>query len=136
MAATSGIEPRVVFIDAENGGPGGTDIPDLAGAAANQVRLLSYRELGTGATIVTRMLLRRDTLVTTADPPSYASLFEGRSVDRSEGEPLETANCQRQPPEHANLAGNIVYVTVVMLPLMDDIFKRLGIGLDQLGFEE
>ena len=132
MATTSGIKPRVVFIDAKNIRSGGTDIPDLIGPAANQVRLLCYRELGTGATIITCMLLRRDTLVTTADPPSYASLFEGRSVDRSEGEPLETANCQRQPPEESNLAGNIIYVTVVMLPFMDDIFQRLRIGLDKL----
>lgn len=127
MTTTRRIKPRIIFTNAKDAWTRGTDIPNLTGAAANQVRLLCYRELGTGATIITCMLLRRDALVTTTDPPGYASLFEGRPVDRTKGEPLESANRQRQPPEHANIAGNIIYVTVVVLPFMNDIFKRFGI---------
>lgn len=110
-----------MLINAKDGRPGRADIPDLIGPAANQVRLSYYGELGTGATIITCMLLRWDAFITTTDPPGYASLFEGRPADRSKSEPLESGNRQRQPTSDADLSGNIIYVTVVMLPFRDDI---------------
>lgn len=91
MTARHWVKPRGVFINAQNVGPRRANIPDSTRAAANQVRLSCYRELGTGATIIACMLLRLDTLVTTTTSPSYASLFERGPGDRPKGEPLETA---------------------------------------------
>lgn len=132
MTARRWIKPRGVFINAQNVRPWRADVPDSTRAAANQVRLSCYRELGTGATIITCMLLRLDTLVTTTTSPGYASLFERGPGDRSKGEPLETAPSQCTPAEEAKTASNIVYVTVVMLPLVNDIFQSLSVGLDEL----
>ena len=136
MTARRWIKPRGVFIDAQNIRTRGADVPDSTRAAANQAGLFCYRELGTGATIITCMLLRLDTLVTTTTSPSYASLFERGSGDRPKGEPLETAPNQRTPAEEAKTTSNIVYVTVVMLPFVNDVFQSLGVGLDELRLKE
>ena len=126
MTARRWIKPRGVFIDAQNVGTRGADVPDSTRAAANQAGLSCYRELGTGATIITCMLLRLDTLVTTTTSPSYASLFERGPGYRSKGEPLGTAPSQSAPAEEAKTTSNIIYVTVVMLPLVDDVFLSLS----------
>lgn len=131
MTASRRIKPRIIFINAQNERPGGTDIPDSTGAAASQAWLLNYGELGPGATIITCMLLRLDALITTATSPGYASLFERWPGDRSKGKPLETAPCQLAPAEESQLARNIIHITVVVLPLVDNILQSFGIGLNQ-----